>query len=571
VTPNPTQRALALTKSRPRPPSREFVKTELEHCAADPVYFIMTYCFIYDNEEEKNWIPFALWPEQAHTLTLIMLIKFALILKARQLGLTWLVVCYAVWCVLYRPIAEVLLFSQEDREAKNLLVRIRGIYDRLPDWMQLNVVTDAAHDFRVGNGSRIQALPASAGGRSNAATLVIIDEADYVEHLEDLIAAAKPTVDAGDNQMFVLSTVNVDTPNSYFQRLCKASIDNPKALWKLTFLGWFVRPSRTRAWYERECEEAVRTTGTLDKIYKEYPETAAQALSPRSLNKRFPPEWIVAVSAERKGLPLPPDAPAIPGLTIFKLPEVGHTYGIGLDPAGGVSDGDFAVAQVVDALTKEQVAVLAGQVEPTEFANYVADLSAYYHHAPVLFEMNNHGQATLSQLRHRKVTLRYGIAKNGLRGNTPGWLTLERNKHMLYDVGAKIIQQQLEEARLTAEAITPLLFDFTTIAELGSIENTYENPLRAPEGQHDDRATAWVLAQMCVYQGTPSMFQIPHTGLWDKPREAAHVSDKLAQLMAGTPSRMAGVPVSAEQDGVPLQAEMIDEEPWQRELRRRGR
>ena len=43
------------------------------------------------------------------------------ILKARQLGLSWLVVGWALWLMLFQPAATVLFFSKRDQEAVLLL------------------------------------------------------------------------------------------------------------------------------------------------------------------------------------------------------------------------------------------------------------------------------------------------------------------------------------------------------------------------------------------------------------------------------------------------------------------
>lgn len=214
----------ARLEAKPRDPPKDKQKEEIERCAADPEYFIDTYCWIYDNATAQ-WIPFRLWPGQAQVIWLIMGAKYTVILKARQEGLTWLVgVALTIWYMIFRPIAEVLLFSQRDDEAIKVLDRVRGMYARLPDWLKkhgdlnLAVTTDAAHELRLANGSGAQALPASTGGRSNAATFAVVDEADFISDPGALVNFVKPTIDAGENKLVVLSTVNKSTPGSYFQR-----------------------------------------------------------------------------------------------------------------------------------------------------------------------------------------------------------------------------------------------------------------------------------------------------------------------------------------------------------------
>lgn len=508
-------------------------KAERARCAKDLVYFVRKYCKIYDNDK-KEWIAFDLWPSQVELLKVVAGSKYTLIPKARQLGITWLLGdVRPLWGMLFHPVREVLIFSQRDDEAMNLLERLKGTFERLPDWLKPGVDASSAHEFKLANGSRVQALPSTAGGRSNAATDVIVDEADFIANLKTLITAAKPTIDVGDNQMVVLSTINEDTPNSYFQRLVKANMNND-AGWKLHFLGWRAHPGRTDAWYAQQRETCLIDNGTLDPIYKEYPETLEQALAPRELNKRFPPDWIMALSAARKPLPDLPGMPAIPGLKIYKTPQPGRKYGVGFDPGGGKVDPSVAI--VVDADSKEMMAVLAGLVEATEAANQVTELSLYYGKAPILFELNNHGHAALAQFKERSANLRYGVGKRGQKDREPGWLTTERTKHMLFDVGAIVMQTAVALGTMGDREPEPILFDGTTIAELTSID---VSTLEAPEGMHDDHAMAWVLAQMSVYKENPGVQQTPYTGLWHRRGEGGGRERYLEVPYAGPGSNTA--------------------------------
>src|SRR5689334_18485796 len=109
----------------------EHYRKEIHKCRRSPAYFLDTYGQIYD-ATTGEWVPFRLWPAQFSTIQTIAANRLTVILKARQLGLTWLVLGYALWLMLFWPAATVLLFSRRDDEAVDLLrTRLRGIYDRL--------------------------------------------------------------------------------------------------------------------------------------------------------------------------------------------------------------------------------------------------------------------------------------------------------------------------------------------------------------------------------------------------------------------------------------------------------
>src|SRR5690349_2968957 len=110
----------------------ENYRKEVRKCRKSPAYFLNTYGQIYD-ATSREWLPFRLWPAQFKTIQTVADNRLVVIFKARQLGLTWLVLGYALWLILLYPAATVLLFSRRDDEAVDLLrTSLRGMYDRLP-------------------------------------------------------------------------------------------------------------------------------------------------------------------------------------------------------------------------------------------------------------------------------------------------------------------------------------------------------------------------------------------------------------------------------------------------------
>ena len=136
-----------------------------------------------------------------------------MILKARQLGLSWLALAYALWKLVFGAPATVLLFSLREDEAVELLGRLKGMYRRLQQWQQArSVVQDSRTVFELSTGSRALAF-STRGGRSYTGTLAIVDEADYVPNLDQFLNAVKPTIDGG-GQLFLISTSDKRRPVS---------------------------------------------------------------------------------------------------------------------------------------------------------------------------------------------------------------------------------------------------------------------------------------------------------------------------------------------------------------------
>jgi hypothetical protein len=85
-------------------------------------------------------------------------------------------------------------------------------------------------------------------------------------------------------------------------------------------------------------------------------------------------------------------------LAVWWPPQSGSDYTIGVDPAGGGSEGDYSCAQVVETKTGLQCAELYGHLPPRELAAAIARLGREYNHAMLAVERNNHGQAVLAHL-----------------------------------------------------------------------------------------------------------------------------------------------------------------------------
>lgn len=454
---------------------------EMQRCSESCVYFITHHTSLYD-ATTSQWLPFALWPAQQETLQTLTDERLVIILKARQLGFSWLVLAYALWLMLFRPAATVLLFSKRDDEAIELLnFRLKGMYDRLPDFLRLSIApsTDQKHQWLMSNGSRAMAFP-TTGGRSYTATLAIVDEADYVPDLGGLLNAVKPTVDAG-GQMVLLSTPDKKQPQSVFKKIYRAATHSLNQYAPL-FFSWSARPDRTLEWYEAQKSSTLSETGALENLHQEYPATDTEALAPNSMDKRLPQEWLYACYQERHTI-TNTEAPAIPALMVYAAPVIGQEYVVGADPAEGNPTSDDSSLHVLDKATGEECAVLAGKYEPAIFAGHIRTLCLWYNNAVVLPERNNHGHSVILWLEENAHTVKVLHGTDG----RPGWLTTSTSKTKLYDDAATSFREG-----------DALLHNQDTYLQLSGIEGS---TLNAPKGEKDDMAMSYVLALMARSMG----------------------------------------------------------------------
>lgn len=249
-------------------------------------------------------IPFRLWPDQLRLMWALLGRHLVIILKARQLGISWLVCAYGLWICLTQPGRLVLLFSRGQLEADELARRIGIMYQRLPEWLKSvlpGLVTDNKSELAWSNGSRVQSLPATENaGRSFTASLVICDEFAFMSWAEKLYTAVKPTIDAG-GQLIVLSTANGE--NNQFAKLWADAIARINGFLTI-FLPWWSRPDRTPAWRARQDAEYPFTW----QAFQEYPATPKEAFQSTG-NEHFLPDILLWDQCQED---LPPITPRLP-------------------------------------------------------------------------------------------------------------------------------------------------------------------------------------------------------------------------------------------------------------------
>jgi hypothetical protein len=123
----------------------------------------------------------------------------------------------------------------------------------LPSWLKPKTTESNKLSIRLTNGSQVKAV-ASTGtsGRSEALSLLIIDEAAFVQNAEELWASAQQTLGTG-GRAIVLSTPN--GTGNFFHKLWMKAESGEAANFKATKLPWWVHPDRDQDWRDRQDDE----------------------------------------------------------------------------------------------------------------------------------------------------------------------------------------------------------------------------------------------------------------------------------------------------------------------------
>ena len=146
-------------------------------------------------------VPFVLFPGQERVAGDLVVGLWLLILKARQLGLTWLVLAYALWRMVFTDNYQVLMISHGEEYVLVNLERLDYLIDRLPAWCRPVVVSQPKGKRVFANGSEIRCLypgPTPLGqkkaGRTFSGDLAILDEAAFTAGLKLILGGLTPAM-----------------------------------------------------------------------------------------------------------------------------------------------------------------------------------------------------------------------------------------------------------------------------------------------------------------------------------------------------------------------------------------
>ena len=226
---------------------KDIIKLEYQKCAGDPIYFMKKYCMIQHPVRGK--IPFHLYQFQERTLDQFAEHRYNIILKSRQTGISTLTAGFSLWKMLFNQDFNVLVIATKQEVAKNLVTKVRVMNQYLPSWLKQNTVEDNKLSLRYSNGSQIKATSAAGdAGRSEALSLLVFDEAAFIDKIEDIWVSAQSTLSTGGNAI-ILSTPN--GVGNFFHKTWVGAEEETNTFNTIR-LHWSVHPERNQSWRDEQ-------------------------------------------------------------------------------------------------------------------------------------------------------------------------------------------------------------------------------------------------------------------------------------------------------------------------------
>ena len=363
---------------------KEVIKQEYLKCAKDPVYFLKKYAVI--QHPLKGKVPFALYPFQEKSINEFKSNNYNIILKARQLGISTLTAGYSLWMMTFQTDKNILVIATKQDTAKNLVTKIRVMHANLPSWVRSSCVEDNKLSLRYSNGSQVKAISSTEdAGRSEALSLLVIDEAAFIDKIDTIWTAAQSTLSTG-GQCIALSTPN--GVGNWFHRTWVGAEEGTND-WNMIKLHWTVHPEREQKWRDEQ-DKLLGPSGAAQECDCDFITSGQGVIDPRILEEYK--NELVCEPVEKRGI----DS----NLWIWEPPNYTKDYVVAADVARG--DGqDFSAFHVIDVDSMTQVAEYRGKISTKDFGNLCMNTAVEYNNALLVIENSSIGWAAIQAVIDR--------------------------------------------------------------------------------------------------------------------------------------------------------------------------
>ena len=371
---------------------------EIIRCGKDPSYFINRYVKIVHTS--RGTVDFDTFPFQDECLQQFLDHRFNIVLKARQLGMSTLTAAYAVWLAIFHKDKKILIIANKLDIAVNFMKKVKGVIKNLPKWLVLpDVESNNRQSVEFTHGSSIKAIPTSDdAGRSEALSLLIVDEAAFVRNFDELWTGLYPTLSTGGRAILISTPNGVGGMYHQLYTDAEAGVTEFNAI----RLPWDVHPEYDDTWFEQQSKNLGSSRRVAQELLCDFVTSGDTFLSTNEVEYL---RTMVRAPVDRIG--------ADRNVWVWKFPLSAHQYIISADIARGDAK-DFSAFHVIDVTMDEVVAEYKGKIPPDRFGELLVEIGHKYNDALLCPENNSFGYATLVKIRDLEYPRIYHPKSRGL-------------------------------------------------------------------------------------------------------------------------------------------------------------
>lgn len=183
----------------------------IRRCQSSAIWFMQN--FVKVKHQGAGIVPFNPFDYQKSAIRSFRKNRMNIFRKTRQCGISKVSGIFALWFAMFNPHKTILIVSRKDDDAMGFLAEnVKLPFNHLPEWMKAAWLPpgskDNDHEIQFSNGSIIRSLTSHPDVlRSNSSALNIIDEAAFINDMDAMWAAGRPTLTHGGS-VIVISTTN---------------------------------------------------------------------------------------------------------------------------------------------------------------------------------------------------------------------------------------------------------------------------------------------------------------------------------------------------------------------------
>jgi len=484
---------------------------EYLRCKNNFYYFCTNYIYIEIPGEDILLRPYG---KQAELIDTIGRKKYVLVLKSRQIGISTIIQAYAAWLTVFFDNVVIGIISKDGAEATDFARVIRGMVEKLPDWLKpiggsqgrgLDKRTERS--FILTNGSKVYASPVNPNApdktlRGKALTFLVIDEAAFVTHVESAWTSMVPALSTSQMQArkagIPYGTVVLSTPNKtigigqwYFEQYMRAiSRDD---IFEPFIIHWKMIPELADdpLWYDTQC-----------RLFNNDPRKIAQELELKFLPAEGSFFEADTVEKMQGSCFNPIEKLRLYNGEIWKfyepLPQNNYIIGVDTAPEHGI---DKSAITVWDYQTLEQVWEYQGKCKVLDFLKVIQIAATQYANGPIVVESNSYGNQVLEHLGRSDFSSRLYREKRGTSTIVPGLSNNAKTRPLMIDALYSYMTEFPESVRSQRLAL-----------ELTGLVSKASGRVEADTGCHDDLALATACCMYVRKYDPPLLINVDNQG-----------------------------------------------------------
>jgi len=458
--------------------------SEYLRCKAVFDYFCRKYILIEIPGKDINLNPYR---KQVELINLIEEKRYVLVLKSRQIGISTIIQAYSAWLTVFYDNVVIGIISKDGKEATDFARAIRGMVEKIPEWMKpprgplgRGFAKRTEQSFILTNGSKVFASPVNPNApdktlRGKALTFLVIDEAAFVHHIDTAWTSLVPALSTSQMQArkanVPYGTVVLSTPNKtvgigewYFRRYSKA-VDRDD-IFEPFVIHWKMIPELADdpIWYKTQCQ-----------LFDNDQRKIAQELELKFLPAEgsfFEPETVERV---QDAVQKPIEKLKLFNGEVWKFanPIPGRYYISGVDTAPEHGE-DKSAMTIWDYETMEQVAEYRGKCKVLDYVKVVKVMASQYP-GLIVVESNSYGNQIVEQLNNSEFSHMMYKERRGTQTILPGLATTAKTRPLMIDALYSYITEFPESVKSERLAL-----------EIAGLVTKTSGKVEADSGCHDD-------------------------------------------------------------------------------------